>query len=553
MSFTSIPFYVFAALTVLLYYLLPRGAQWIILLTASLVFYTSYSIGLFPFIFFATLIAWLAARKMASVYDEAEAIIQETGDRSLRAAAKKRCRKDLTAAIVLILAALVFIKTQRWMGSVPILSGLIRFAAEADHRLGNLLMYIPGLAQLLKDEIPPEQAGAASAASVLVPLGISYYSFSLISYLADVYWKKDRAEKSFFRLLAFTLYFPKILQGPISRHRELAPQLFEGHAFDYTRFCFGLQRMVWGYFKKLVIADRLAIFVNTVFGDIAAETGAHLLVATVFSALQLYCDFSGCMDIACGFSECLGLKLAENFDHPFFSKSAAEFWRRWHITLGTWFKDYIYMPLAISPKLLGVSKKLRDRFGARASRAFISVVPLLAVWLLTGLWHGTGWNYVVWGLYWGVLIICSTVFAQEYKKLAELLHINTEAWSWQIFRMVRTFCLFLISRIITAPGDLAKSGLIFNRILTAFHPEGFFDGSLYTLGLDRPDFLFALVSIFILWAVSMLQEKVNLREQIAGSNLVFRWAIYYLVIFSVIIFGIYGPGYDAASFVYMHF
>lgn len=553
MSFISIPFYAFAALTVLLYYLFPRRAQWIILLIASLVFYTSYSIGLFPFIFSATLIAWFAARKMASVYDEAEAIIQETGDRSLRAAAKKHCRKHLTAAAALILAALVFSKTQRWTGSVPLLSGLIRFASEADQRFGNLLMYIPGLAQLLKDEIPPEQAAAASAASVLVPLGISYYTFSLISYLADVYWKKDKAEQSFFRLLAFTVYFPKILQGPISRHKELAPQLFEGHSFDYTRFCFGLQRMVWGYFKKLVIADRLALFVNTVFGDIAAETGAHLLVAAVFSAVQLYCDFSGCMDIACGFSECLGLKLAENFDHPFFSKSAAEFWRRWHITLGTWFKDYIYMPLAISPKLLGVSKKLRDRFGARASRAFITIVPLFAVWMLTGLWHGTGWNYVAWGLYWGALIICSTVFAQEYKKLAELLHINTETGSWQIFRMVRTFCLFLISRIITAPGDLAKSGLIFKRILTAFHPEGFFDGSLYTLGLDRPNFLFALVTIFILWAVSMLQEKGSLREQIAKSNLVFRWAIYYLAVFSIIIFGIYGPGYDAASFVYMHF
>ena len=303
----------------------------------------------------------------------------------------------------------------------------------------------------------------------------------------------------------------------------------------------------------MVIADRLVIFVNTVFDNIAGETGAHLLVASVFGAMQLYCDFSGCMDIACGFSECLGLKLAENFDHPFFSQNAAEFWRRWHITLGTWFKDYVYMPLAISPRLLNVSKNLRDRFGARAGRSFMTVVPLLATWLLTGLWHGTGWNYIVWGLYWGLLIICSTVFAPELQKLTKLLRINTETGSWRVFRMVRTFCFFLVSRIITIPGDLARSALTFKKIFTEFHLEGFFDGSLYTIGLDRPNFLLGLMCLMILWAVSMMQRSGSIRERIAQYNLIFRWAIYYIAIFSVVVFGIYGPGYNAASFVYMQF
>ena len=211
------------------------------------------------------------------------------------------------------------------------------------------------------------------------------------------------------------------------------------------------------------------------------------------------------------------------------------------------------MPLAISPKLLGISKKLRERFSVRASRTFMTVVPLMAVWLLTGLWHGTGWNYVIWGLYWGTLIISSTVLAPEYKKLAKLFHINTEAGSWQIFRMVRTFFLFLISRIITVSGNLGNARLVFMRIFSAFHSEGFFDGSLYTLGLDRTSFLFALISIFILWSVSMMQLKGSVRERIAGSNLIFRWTIYYLGVFSIIIFGIYGPGYNAASFVYMQF
>ena len=180
-------------------------------------------------------------------------------------------------------------------------------------------------------------------------------------------------------------------------------------------------------------------------------------------------------------------------------------------------------------------------------------IPLLAVWILTGLWHSTGWNYVVWGLYWGTLIICATVFAPEYKKLAAQLHINTEAGSWKLFQMARTFILFVIGRILTIPGDLAKSWMVFRKLFTDFHPEGFFDASLYTRGLDRPNFLLGLVCIFILWAASMLQRSGPVRERLAGSNIVFRWAAYYLLFFAVIIFGIYGPGYDASSFVYMQY
>ena len=249
----------------------------------------------------------------------------------------------------------------------------------------------------------------------------------------------------------------------------------------------------------------------------------------------------------------LGLKLEPNFDHPFFSKSAAEFWRRWHITLGTWFKDYVYMPLVISPRLIRLSKRFRDRFGPRAGKAVMTVVPLSVVWLLTGLWHNAGWSYVVWGLYWGGMIICSTVFAPELKRLTAVLRINTETGSWKIFQMVRTFLLFVVGRIITIPGDLAKSWQIIQNIILRFHPEDLVDGSLYTLGLDRPNFLLGVVCMFVLWSASMLQKRGSVRERLAESNIVFRWAAYYILFFSVVIFGIYGPGYDASSFVYMQF
>ncbi|MBR1812176.1 MAG: MBOAT family protein [Clostridia bacterium] len=510
MGFISLQFFLLAALTLILYYLFPKNAQWLVTMLMSIAFYASYGVERLPFLLASSLIAYLAARKM-------DRLQRETED---KAEAKKKCRPVLYLA----LAGLI---------------GLLLYA-----KIGTWVMQSVGAALKI---------GGAETAKAIVALGVSYYTFSLISYIADVYWRRDTAETNYLHLLAFTIYFPKILQGPISRHKELAPQMFEKHRFDYRQFCFGVQRMLWGYFKKLVIADRLAIFVNTVFGNVEWETGAHLLVAAVFGAVQSYCDFSGCMDIALGFSECLGLKLAENFDHPFFSRSAAEFWRRWHITLGTWLKDYVYMPLVISPQLIGLSKRMRTRFGVRAGKAVMSVLPLLAVWLLTGFWHGSGLDYITWGLYWGVIIILSNVFAPEIKKLAAALRINTEAGSWTLFQMARTSVLFMVGRLLTAFGDLSKAWLAFRKFFTEFHVDGFFDGSLYTRGLDRPNFLLGIVCVFVLWAVSMLQRNGSVRERLAGSNIVFRWAAYYILFFAIIIFGIYGPGYNAASFIYMQF
>lgn len=543
MSFTSIPFYLFAAYTVLLYYLAPRRCQWLVAMLASIAFYASYGVERFPFIIAASLIAYFAARRMDDLQQTAQSPTES----------KKRCKPVLYLALGLIVGMLAFIKLQSYLVNIPVLSFIPWFVSKVYHHWGKLLVKLPGIAHLVKDDIFTDHGRMASTVSILGALGISYYTFSLISYVADIYWRKDKAETNYLHLLAFTIYFPKILQGPISRHKELAPQLFEGHSFDYTRFCFGVQRMLWGYFKKLVIADRLAIFVNTVFGNVAGETGAHLLVAAVFGAVQSYCDFSGCMDIALGFSECLGLKLAENFNHPFFSKSAAEFWRRWHITLGTWLKDYVYMPLVLSPQLIKLSKRVKERFGAQAAKNMMTAVPLLITWLITAVWHGTTLNYLVWGLYWYVLIAASAIFAPWYKKLTAALRINTEAGSWKLFQMVRTFVLFMVCHVMIISKDLPSLWLFFERTFTEFHMEGFFDGSLYTLGLDRPNFLLSIVCIFVLWSASMLQERGSVRERIAGSNLVFRWAIYYIAFFSIIIFGIYGPGYDAASFVYMQY
>ena len=350
------------------------------------------------------------------------------------------------------------------------------------------------------------------------------------------------------------VYFPHILQGPIARHRLLAHQLIEGHAFEYTRFCYGLQRMVWGFFKKMVIADRFSIIVTTVFNNPSEYTGLIFVVAILAAAIQLYCDFSGCMDIALGISECMGIKLEENFQRPFFSKSAAEFWRRWHITLGAWFKDYVYMPLAISPVLIKLSQKTKDKFGKRFAKSFMTVIPLVAVWLLTGIWHGTGWNYVVWGCYWGAIIIVTNVFALEIKTLTNKLHIDTSAPWWGWWQMVRTFLIFCGGRLLTAPGDLATTWEIIQRMFAEFNIWILFDGTLWRLGLDYPDFCVGILATVLLWWVSLQQEKgIVMRDKVAALPIVLRWSVYYAGIFAILILGMYGPGYEASSFVYMNY
>lgn len=494
MSFTSLAFLPFAALLLLFYYALPRRFQWLVLLTASLIFYISWGLASLPFLLLSTLSAFAAARRMAA--------LQQT--ESDRAGAKKLCRPWLWAGIALELLL--------WAG-----------------------------ARLL------------SRGGLLSVLGASYYTFSLIAYLADVYWRKEKAEDSFPRLLLFSLYFPKLLQGPISRRRDLAGQLKEEHPFDYIGFCHGLQLLLWGYFKKLVIADRLLIAVENIFTFPNTFPGSVMLLGGILAAFQLYCDFSGCMDMARGLSQCLGLTLEKNFDHPFFSRTAAEFWRRWHITLGTWFKDYVYMPLAVSPRLIAVSKRLRERFGQRWGKAFMTAVPGMAVWLLTGLWHGTGWNYVVWGLYWGLIITCSTVFAPELKAFSKRLGIRTESDVWQLFRQLRTFFLYVFARIITVPGDLRLSWEAFRRIFTRFGPYALTDGTLLTLGLKGSELILLGFSLLLLWCVSMLQRSGSVRGKIDEAPLPLRWAVYLGAIFAVLIFGRYGPGFDAAAFVYMNY
>lgn len=525
MTFLSGTFFVFLFIIFILYFITPIRFRWMILLVSSVVFYLFSGVPQILFIVLSSLLVYGTARWMDTVYARQDWEIKEGSltreeKKARRFSDRKRCRRMLNVAVFFLVLVLTYCKIGNWV--------------------------IGSLRQALGE-------GAVDWMQVIVPLGISYYTFSLISYLADVYWRKEKAEQNYLKFLLFVIYFPKILQGPISRHKNLADQLIEGHTFEYKRVCYGLQLALWGYFKKLVIADRLAVFVNEVFGNYMAYSGLIFVVAILLASVQLYADFSGCMDIASGISQIFGIELEKNFDHPFFARSAAEFWRRWHITLGTWFKDYVYMPLVVSPRVSKMAQQVKKIFGARVGKAVMTIIPTGIVWVLTGLWHGTGYNYIAWGLYWGGIIIFSTVFAPEIRKLTGFLRINTETGGWKVFQMVRTFLLFSIGRLITVPGHLRTTLDVLEKIGAQFDIWILFDGSLYNYGLNQKNFILAMITLFILWAVSMLQERGSLRDRIAGQNIAIRWAIYYLAFFSVLIFGMYGAGFNNAVFAYMQY
>ena len=567
MKITDFIFLLFLCSTLFIYYLLPAKTRWFSLLLFSIVFFSTWGIEYLPLILLLVLLVWLIG-----------IILERQSERdNLHPESKQHNRKKrriillLTVGIIIILLA--YTKLQYYAFSS---SKICMTVSDSVRYIRKILYHIPlfryfvsrgdgagaaGLDILFYKALKIENAelfpdNAISGQSVfhgwIVPLGFSYYTLSLIGYLADVYWRKEKAEKNYFKLLLFTIYFPKILEGPISKYRFFSSQLLDDHKFDYGQICFGLQRMIWGYFKKIIIADRLALFVNEVFGNPFEHFGSDFLIAAILGAVQLYCDFSGCMDIGLGISECFGIRLEENFNRPFSSRTVAEFWRRWHITLGIWFKDYVYMPISASPKIIELTKQIRKRFGKRTGKIFSTTIPLLIVWILTGLWHGSGFNYLLWGLYWGALIILSLVFDPEIKKLTKYFKINTNTAFFILFQKTRTFILFVISRFITLPKTLDVTWYAFKQIFTNFAPGRIIDGNLLNLGIDGPRFMVVFLAIAFLGCISHYQGKgIQIRKWVAVKPLPIRWLIYYGIIIAVLLFGAYGPGYTASAFVYM--
>ncbi|MDE6661743.1 MAG: hypothetical protein K2K46_00230 [Lachnospiraceae bacterium] len=385
---------------------------------------------------------------------------------------------------------------------------------------------------------------------LVVPIGLSYYTLALYGYLMDVYHKKYSAEKDFILFLAYVTYFPAIIEGPVNLYKKVAPQFREQHFFDGKKVVMGLQRCLWGYFKKVVIADRIGILVMGILQEDTA-VGPLLLYAMVLYSFQIYTDFSGGIDVIMGISEILDIKLTENFKSPLISSSVTEYWARWHISLGEFMEKYIYYPIALNKNVMKFSKKIPNKY---LSKAFSSALASFIVFIIVGIWHGTGWNYVVYGLYQAVFVAGAVLLTPFYKKSKSILHIDDKTLSWKVFTVLRTFSILVFGRILIKCADLQGVGIFLHKLFADINPHTLFDGTVYQFGLDYKNVYLMYACILLVIVVDILHEKgVHFRELLMRQGIIFRYIVYYIAVFSIIVFGIYGAEFHSTNFIYQAF
>ena len=387
-------------------------------------------------------------------------------------------------------------------------------------------------------------------AELIVPVGISYYSLSLIAYLLDIYHKKLKAEKNFLDFATFVTFFPSIVEGPINLYKKVAPQLTGEHDFDPDNFTRGFLRCLWGYFKKVVIADRIGILV---MGILTAEgsSGFTLFGAMVLYSFQIYTDFSGGIDVVIGVAEALDIKLSENFKAPLCSKSVTEYWQRWHMSLGEFMEKYIYYPIVLNRRVMKFSKKIKNSY---MQKVFSATLASVIVFVIVGIWHGTGWNYVVYGCYQAFFVSTAVLLGPVYKKLRERLNINDKCISYRILTCLRTFVLLTFGRYFIKAKDLHQTFELFKRTFTKWNIGVLFDGSMTEYGLDYKNLCVMYLCILLIIITDITYyHGIRIRDIIMKQDVIFRFTIYIIAVMSIVIFGIYGPEFTSASFIYQGF
>ena len=531
MSITSFTFVAFVFAALILYYLVPKRFQWIILLLASLVFYARYSEKCLLFVLVTAVTVWGAARVMQGLSDGRKAYLKAHKaemSKEEKSAYKKKIRKQrkmvMLAALLLNLGILCVVK-------------YFHFA----------LAQINALISLTGGE------GIADTYRLLVPQGISFYTFQAVGYLVDVYWENCKAEKNFFRMLLFVSFFPQVTQGPISDYEQLSGELFAEHSLSYDNYARGFQRMLWGFMKKMVLANLVAPYVQDVFANYSTYTGISAFIGALFYSVQIYADFSGYMDIMCGLCEMFGIHLTENFERPYFSKSIAEYWRRWHISLGAWFKRYIYFPIAMSNWSRQLAWKSRERFGQGISDVLPATIALVVVWLCTGLWHGASWGYVAWGLVNGLFIILSLWLEHIYAAWKKALRINESAWLWRAFQTVRTFILVTFIKVLPEVGTLSDGFGLWRQIFTEHTLPKTVDELLPALAANgTANFVVIMIMIVLLFVTSLMQRKMPIRDYFARVPLPGRLIIMACGFAVIIIFGVPAMA-SGGGFLYAQF
>ncbi len=526
MNIVSLLYLGFVVAVAAVYFITPRRARWAVLLCASVAYYLIYNIKLSIWLFITSVSVYAGALLIARQDARYKAALEAGG--ALSREDKKALKKKNASAKARWVALIVLVNVSIWV--------VFKFTD----------LFIQTINGYFSTEYSLWALG--------LPLGISFYTLQAISYVMDVSRGKCAPQRNFLKLLLWLCFFPQMIQGPICRYNETAEQLYTGHDFDYRRVKFGMQRMLWGYFKKLVIADRVVTISSTVFGNSGNYQGFVFIIGALAYTIQIYADFSGGMDIVCGAAEILGVYLPNNFERPYFSRSIAEYWRRWHITLGGWFRDYVFYPLSISKAAQALGKRCRKAFGPKLGKMLPTYLAMVIVWMLNGIWHGAGKQFVAYGLYQGFLIVLGMQCEPLNHWLLDKLKVRTDCFSWKAWQCFRTLVLVMLGRILFKASSLYEGLRMWWSIIKHQNFWIFTDGTLLNLGLDAWQLFVLFLALLVLLTVSILQEKgVRLRETIEGQNLAFRWLFYIVAVVAVVLLGVYGPGYNAADFVYANF
>lgn len=530
MLFTDYSFIAFLIVVCILYYTIPKKAQGPFLLLASYIFYASAGVHFILFLISTTVSTYLVSLQIGKWHSTQEAYLLEH-KKEMDRAAKKEYKEG--------------IRKHRWRWLLLCLFfnfGVLAVFKYTDFTIANInsIFTLAGNSTQLR------------FVNFALPMGISFYIFQTMGYIIDVYRGKTAPEKSLWKLALFVSFFPQLIQGPISRFDDLAQSLFEKHQFEVQTVIFGVQRVLWGYFKKLVIADRLLPAVNTIIHGPEEYKGAFVLVGMVYYAAELYADFTGGIDITIGIAQILGIRVAENFNRPYFSKNIAEYWRRWHITMGTWFKDYMFYPISICGPMRNLSKWSRKHMGDFIGKRLPVYISTIFVWFVTGLWHGASWNFIVWGTMNGVVILISQEFSPFYEWFHKKFHLEN-VFAFRLFQVGRTFLLMCSLRLFDCYRDVSTAFKMFGTMFTTWNWGELFNGSLMNLGITMADYGVAMAGIAALFAVSLMNRKQNVRERLAAKSLGWQLASIYVLLMAILIFGAYGIGYDASQFIYNQF
>lgn len=376
---------------------------------------------------------------------------------------------------------------------------------------------------------------------VILPVGISFYTFQALGYTIDVYRGKIKAERNIFRYALFVSFFPQLVAGPIERSGSLLTQLNnvdQIKLFDFRRICQGAYTMLWGYFLKMMIADRLSIIVDNIFSNYFQYGTIILLLGAVAFSLQIYCDFASYSTIAIGAAKIMGFSLMENFDTPYFAMSVKEFWRRWHISLSTWFRDYLYIPL-------GGNRKGKIR----------KYINLMITFLVSGLWHGANWTFVFWGGLHGIYQVVGDITTPCRNKINDFFHMRTDTFSYKAARMLLTFVLTLFAWIFFRVDTISQGFDYVERAFKYWDPWVIFDSTIFAVGLSQVEMFILFICLLMLFVVSIIQYTKHIRfdEMMLRQNGWFQFIVFYVLVMSIIIFGKYGSFEDANAFIYFQF